>query len=69
MSCEENTIWLEGAYEMLDGAIEQGNYALAKDIIADTFDKGFAEEARQMNLLLRNAPVRNFLIKSPIQDL
>jgi len=68
MSHKQNTEWLEAAQENLNQAIDSGNYALAKDIIADTFDAGFAEEARAMSVQLRNTPVEKFSVISPIQQ-
>lgn len=64
MSHIENDKWLESAKEFFDGALEAGNLPLAKDIIADVFDKGFGDEARAMNIELRETPIKQF-IKSP----
>lgn len=65
MSHIENTRWLEAAQENFESAIAGGNLSLAKDIIADTFDAGFATEARAMNIQLRNTPVERFTTRSP----
>lgn len=53
MSHQQNTEWLEAAYENFRDAVEVGNIALAKDIIQDTIDNGFSEDARKMNLEMR----------------
>lgn len=55
MSHPQNEEWLESAHEGLEQAIADGNVALAKDIIADTFDAGFSEEGRFMNRRLRGS--------------
>lgn len=69
MSTKENDVWLEAAVENFDTAIQIGNYAMAKDIIADTLDRGFTKEAQEMNLVLRNTPVQNFALKSPYPNI
>jgi hypothetical protein len=62
MSHPVNTEWIEAAWEHFDGAIEEHNYLLAKDIIADTKDKGFGEGARLMEELLLQQPLSKFII-------
>lgn len=47
--------WLEAANDNFENAITMGDVAFAKDVIADTFDAGFPERAREMNLELRTA--------------
>lgn len=63
MSCKQNTEWLEGAQQMFDEAVDMRNVTLAKEIISDTFDAGFIDEARGMALFLRELdlvePLRN----------
>jgi hypothetical protein len=68
MSHIQNDKWLEAAHEHFQGAIDQGNYALAKAVIADTFDAGFPNEARQMALELRDLPISQFNQPSPYQN-
>lgn len=53
-----NSQWLEAAYENFQQAKEDGNVPLAKLIIADTFDAGFAIEARSMSRELRNVKAK-----------
>lgn len=66
MSHKENDKWLEAAQENFDGAIEEGNYQLAKDIIADTLDVS-PEAGRAMAVKLREIPIEKFAVKSFIQ--
>lgn len=60
MSTKPNEEWLAAAQENFQGALDEGNYLLAKAVIADTFDRGFQEAARQMTDNLRNTPAENF---------
>lgn len=53
MSHDNNTRWVEDAYVNFGQALEEENIELAKDIIQDTFDAGFPNDARKMNLELR----------------
>lgn len=53
MSHPQNEEWLESAYEGLEHAVLIGDVSGAKEIIADTFDAGFAEQARHMTESLR----------------
>lgn len=53
MSLSQNTEWIESAYDMFEQALAIDNIALAKDIITDTFEYGFADESRKMNQELR----------------
>lgn len=53
MSTQENTSWLEAALENFDEALEEGDVAFAKAIIADVQEKGFNDEVRQLNVRLR----------------
>jgi hypothetical protein len=66
MSHKQNDQWLEAAKENFDTAIEEGNYALCKDIIADVQEVSL-EAGRSLNEQLRNTPVEKFNIKSFIQ--
>lgn len=63
---KENEQWLEAARENFDDAIEAGDYALAKDVIADVFDVS-PDAARSLTEVLRNTPVEKFHVKSFIQ--
>lgn len=63
MSHIENTRWLEAAQENFEQAIEEGDYALCKDIIADTLDVS-PSIGRGMVRQLREVPVEKFAIKS-----
>jgi hypothetical protein len=67
MSHPQNEQWLEAAYEHFTDAVGMGNYALAKDVIADTFDAGFAKEARQISEELREMSIYQFGQPSPYQ--
>lgn len=49
----QNEEWLEAANENFEHALNVYDVSLAKDIIADTFDAGFSERAREMSLELR----------------
>ena len=53
MSHKQNTEWIEAAWENFEGACSEGNVGLAKAVIADTFDAGFADDGRKMNTRLR----------------
>lgn len=63
MSHKKNDTWLEVAQGNFEGAIETGNYALAKDIIADVLDI-HPDSGRAMALTLRETPLSKFAIKS-----
>lgn len=67
MSHIGNDKWLEAAQEHFDSAVEAGNLGLAKDIIADTLDAGFADVARSMTAQLREVPPQQWNVKSFIQ--
>jgi hypothetical protein len=67
MSHIANDKWLEAAYENFQEALESGNYALCKDIIADTQEAGFLEAGRIMNTQLRDMPISKFNPPSPYQ--
>lgn len=64
MSTKENDLWVEVAYQNFQQAVSEHDYALAKDIIADTEDRGFGELAKMMTEELHNTPVENFAVKS-----
>lgn len=49
----QNQQWLNAVTDNFETALLQKNLQLAKDIIADTFDAGFPEQARLMALTLR----------------
>lgn len=68
MSHVSNTLWIEAVQDMLGEALASGNYSLAKNIIADTFDAGFISEARAMVEEMRNTPITNFAVKSPYYE-
>lgn len=68
MSHIQNEKWLEAALENFQDALDAGNYALIKDVIADTQEAGFLDEARVMNNKLRETPMSQFNIISPIQE-
>lgn len=59
---KENSLWAEVAFQNLEQAIADHDYALAKDIIANTKDKGF--DASTMEEVLNNTPVEQFAVKS-----
>ncbi len=63
----KNTEWLEAAYENFESAIASRNYNLAQAVIEDTRDKGFTDEASQMEQELKDTPVEQFITKSQIQ--
>jgi len=63
----DNAAWLEAASELFDGAVEEGNYSLCKDIIADMLDVD-PTAGRALALKLREVPVAKFAVKSPYQD-
>ena len=67
MSHQANTDWVAGAWESFEIALFQGNYPLAKDIIADTKDAGFGAASLLMEQMLKDSPVQDFLHASPIQ--
>lgn len=46
--------WLKAAKEHFDEAIEADNLALARDIVADVFEAGFGDDARDMALQLKD---------------
>lgn len=64
MSHIENEKWIEAAYEHLDGAIADGNLQLAEQIVADTFDQGFAHDSQIMRRTLSEAKAKRVLVKS-----
>ena len=66
MSCNQTTQWKEAAFENFEQALAEGNYSLCKDIIADVQDVDLAA-GRELNEMLRNAPLEAFTNKSPIQ--
>lgn len=68
MSHIENDKWLESALENFQDALDAGNYALVKDIIADTFDAGFSDTARVMTNKLREYPISHFAVKTPYDN-
>ena len=53
MSHKYNDLWIESAWESFNIALSEHDVALAKEIIADTFDAGFDRAARGMNIMLR----------------
>lgn len=67
MSSQHNERWIEAAWENLFQGIEHGNYVLCKDVIADSINAGFDEEAASMEDTLLNVPLSNFRIISPYQ--
>lgn len=69
MSHIQNEVWLEGAFENFQNALDAGNYALVKDVIADTEDAGFEAEARVMENKLRGYPLTHFGHPSPYKNL
>lgn len=69
MSHKVNEEWLEAATENFQTAIDQGNYALAQAVIADTRDAGFSSQAEAMEKYLVLTPVEQFAIKSNIADI
>lgn len=69
MSHKQNDTWLEAAWENFKDALDAGNYALCKDIIADTQDAGFLDAGRSMNEELRNTPISHFAVKSPYPNI
>ncbi len=48
-----DTQWLKAAQENFREAVSSGDFDTAKALIADTFDKGFHEDAQGMTLELR----------------
>lgn len=64
MSKQQNVEWLEAADEHFEGAIEEGNYQLARDVIADVFDRGFPNESAELQRRLDETPLSKFAIKS-----
>lgn len=54
-----NKEWLDAAYDNFEEAILKCDVHLAKDIIADTFDAGFPEQARAMANELRRVDFIN----------
>lgn len=65
MSNKQNDVWLEAALEAYQDALDTGNYALVKDIIADVQEAGFLDEGRVMTNKLRNTPISQFAQPSP----
>lgn len=65
MSNKQNDVWLEAVFENFQDALDAGNYALVKDVIADTQEAGFLDEARVMNNKLRNTPITQFAQPTP----
>lgn len=47
--------WLDAALDNFRGAVESGDLALAKAIIADALDAGFPDAARAMAAELRGS--------------
>lgn len=66
MSHQQNDKWLEAAGDNFVHALEEGNYALCKDIIADVQEVSL-EAGRSLNEMLRNTPLSKFSTLSPIQ--
>lgn len=66
MSHPQNDKWLEHAGDNFVHALEEGNYALCKDIIADVQDVSL-EAGRALNQMLRDTPLNKFMVKSHIQ--
>lgn len=66
MSHPYNTLWIESAYENFGQALLEGDIHLAKDIIADTFDAGFAIEARAMANELRRVETNKLLTNNQV---
>lgn len=64
MSKQQSIEWLEAADEHFDGAIEEGNYQLARDIIADVNDYGFPNESAELQKRLDNTPISKFAGKT-----
>lgn len=60
MSCNANSEWLEAAKENFEEALEQGDYLLCKDIVADVKWAGFLDTARYMKEVLDESPVKQF---------
>lgn len=58
--------WLDAAFENFQQAVDEGNYALCKDIIADVQDVNL-EAGRQLNEVLRATPIEKFAVRSHIQ--
>lgn len=69
MSTQQTAQWLDAALDHFEGALEQRNYELAKDVIADVQDAGFLDVGRRLNEILRDTPLSQFSIKSPIQPI
>lgn len=47
--------WLDAARDNFQTALERSDIAMAKAVIADTFDAGFPTAARVMVIALRNS--------------
>jgi len=60
MSTQENTDWLESAWEHLEQSIADGNVSQVKAIIADAQEYGFYDEANRMNRRLRSETAREY---------
>ena len=70
MSHIQNTRWIEAAQEQFEDAVARHDLKTVKAIIADTFDAGFAAEARTMNEEVRKYPASHWEgITSPYQNL
>lgn len=55
MSHKINQEWLESAKESFEEAIESGQWALARDIVADVKSNGFRTEYETLNAQLVKA--------------
>ena len=55
----QNKQWLAAAFDNFEEAILLNDVHLAKDIIADTFDAGFPEQARAMAMTMRTVDFIN----------
>ena len=69
MSTTENTIWLESAQEALEYMIDTYDYAMAKNLISDVADKGFEDEARDLEKQLLDSPLSAFVVSLNVQSL
>jgi hypothetical protein len=59
MSENSRQEWLESAWQNFEQALEKGNIAFAKAVIADTQEEGFFDAARSMNARLRILTIKN----------
>lgn len=62
-----NEKWIEDAKDNFGQAVDEGNYTLCKDIIADVQEAGFLDEGRALNDLLRAVPVSKFITRTPYE--